>query len=209
MNAFSFCIYGKKDYYYNGLIENIKLIKEYYPDYLIYIYVGNDSRTDLIEQMSNLYDKIVWRYTNEIGAINMVYRFFAIDESSIKTIHVRDADSRVHERDRWAIDTFMKSDVHAYTIRDNVVHDVRMMGGLWGCKKLSFSIQSLFQMYRFPLLECENVYGYDQQFLSKFLYPYLIHSFMVFTNYHTLSDLEKVVPFPDTLRKDIFCGMPE
>jgi len=209
MNAFSFCIYGQNEYYYNGLLENIKLIKEYYPDYLIYIYVGNDSRMDLINDMVNLYHKIVWRYTNETGAINMVYRFFAIDESNVKTVHVRDADSRVHERDRWAIDTFMKSDVLAYTIRDNVVHDVRMMGGLWGCRKLSFSIQSLFQMYRFPLLESVNQFGYDQQFLSKFLYPYLIHSFMVFTNYHTLSDLEKIVPFPDTLRKDTFCGAPE
>lgn len=209
MNAFSFCIYGQNEYYYNGLLENIKLIKEYYPDYLIYIYVGNDSRMDLINDMVNLYHKIVWRYTNETGAINMVYRFFAIDDLKIKTVHVRDADSRVHERDRWAIDTFMKSDVLAYTIRDNVVHDVRMMGGLWGCRKLSFSIQSLFQMYRFPLLESENQFGYDQQFLSKFLYPYLIHSFMVFTNYCTLSDLEKIVPFPDTLRKDTFCGAPE
>jgi hypothetical protein len=209
MNAFSFCIYGQNEYYYNGLLENIKLIKEYYPDYLIYIYVGNDSRMDLINDMVNLYHKIVWRYTNETGAINMVYRFFAIDDLKIKTVHVRDADSRVHERDRWAIDTFMKSDVLAYTIRDNVVHDVRMMGGLWGCRKLSFSIQSLFQMYRFPLLESVNQFGYDQQFLSKFLYPYLIHSFMVFTNYCTLSDLEQIVPFPDTLRKDTFCGAPE
>jgi len=209
MNAFSFCIYGSKEYYYNGLTENIKLIQQHYPDSLIYIYVGKDSRTDLLEPMAKMYNKIVWRYTNEIGAINMIYRFFAIDESTINTLHVRDADSRVHERDRWAIDTFMKSDVLAYTIRDNVVHDVRMMGGLWGCKKLPFSIQSIFQMYRFPLLESKNVYGYDQQFLSKFLYPYLIHSFMVFTNYCIRSDLEKVIPFPDTLRKDIFCGMPE
>lgn len=209
MNAFSFCIYGKNEYYYNGLIENIKLIQQYYPDYLIYIYVGNDSRMDLINDMVNLYDKIVWKYTNETGAINMIYRFFAIDDSDVKTIHVRDADSRVHERDRWGIDTFMESNVTAYTIRDNPAHNVRMMGGLWGCRKLSFSIKSLFQMYRFPLLESKNEFGYDQQFLSQFLYPQLIQSFMVFTNYCTLCDLERIVPFPDTLRKDTFCGAPE
>lgn len=209
MNAFSFCIYGNNEYYYNGLSENIKLIQEYYPDYLIYIYVGNDSRTDLIENMKSMYDRIVWRYTNEAGSINMIYRFFAIDNPSIQTIHVRDADSRVHERDRWAINTFMQSNKVAYTIRDNPAHNVRMMGGLWGCKKLPFSVQSLFQMYRTLLLGSKNDFGYDQQFLSNFIYPQIVPSFMVFTNYCVLSNLENVIEFPDTLRKDIFCGMPE
>lgn len=208
MNVFSFCIYGDNEYYYNGLLENIKLIQQYYPDYYTYIYVGQNARTDLLDKM-HIYDRIVWKHTNEIGAINMIYRFFAIDDTNVKTIHVRDADSRIHERDRWAIDTFMNSNVTAYTIRDNPSHNVRMMGGLWGTKKIPFSIQTLFQMYRFPLLESKNEFGYDQQFLSQFLYPQLIQSFMVFTNYCTLSNLEQVVPFPDTLRNDIFCGMPE
>lgn len=209
MNAFSFCIYGQNEWYYNGLKENLNLIKEFYPDYITYIYVGEQSRTDLLDQIRQTFDKVVFKNTGEIGHINMMYRFFAIDEPDVVSMHVRDADSRIHERDRWAIDSFMKSSSLAYTIRDNQQHGVRMMGGLWGCKKLNFSVQSLFNACRISLLQSSNEFGYDQQFLSKFMYPKLADSFIAFTNFHRLSNIEEVLPFPDFLRKDVFCGMPE
>ena len=209
MNAFSFCIYGQNEYYYKGLAENVRMITQYYPDWLIYIYVGNESRVDFLQDIHHLSDKIVWRETHETGQVNMNYRFFAIDEQPVKTMHVRDADSRIHERDRWAIAEFMKSEKLAYTIRDNQSHGTEMMGGLWGCRKLDFSVQSLFQMYRKPLYSSENSVGYDQKFLALFMYPKLICSFIVFSNYHQLSRYEHVVPFDESLRKDVFCGMPE
>lgn len=209
MNAFSFCIYGSNEYYYKGLAENVRMITEHYPNWLIYIYVGQDARVDLLEQIHHLSTKIMWRETHETGQINMNYRFFAIDEPIVKTMHVRDADSRIHERDRWAIDQFMKSNFLAYTIRDNQSHRVEMMGGLWGCRVLPFSVQSLFQIYRTPLYNSENTIGYDQKFLALYLYPKLLRSFMVFTNFHVLSRYECVISFPESLRKDVFCGMPE
>jgi hypothetical protein len=209
MNAFSFCIYGQNEYYYKGLAENVRLINTHYPDWLIYIYVGNDARTDLLEQIHHLSTKICWRETHEAGAVNMIYRFFAIDEPTVSTLHVRDADSRIHERDRWAIDLFMKSSTLAYTIRDNQAHGTQMMGGLWGTRRLPFSVQQMFQMYRTPLYAGDHGCGYDQKFLAQYVYPNVVYSFMVFTNYHVLSRYEQVVPFDPSLRTDVFCGMPE
>jgi len=209
MYAFSFCIYGQNEYYYDGLLKNLEIIKEFYHNYLVYVYVGKESRTDLLDQIRLNYDNVIFKTTGESGHINMIYRFFAIDDPDVTVVHVRDADSRIHERDRWAINTFMKSNALGYTIRDNQQHGVRMMGGLWGCKKLNFSVESLFNRYKNSLLQSSNEFGYDQQFLSAYVYPELVDSFMAFTNFHRLSNAEQVIPFPDWLRKDVFCGMPE
>jgi hypothetical protein len=103
----------------------------------------------------------------------------------------------------------MNSDKLTYTIRDNQSHGTEMMGGLWGCRKLSFSIQTLFQTHRDALYRSENACGYDQKFLAVFIYPKVIHSFMVFSDYHKLSQHEHVIKFDQSLRKDVFCGMPE
>ena len=52
MNIFSFCIYGtQKRYYYDGLLKNIKIINDNYPNYYIYIYVG----TPYLEEYINIW----------------------------------------------------------------------------------------------------------------------------------------------------------
>ena len=40
MNIFSFCIYGDDMKYYLGLRENIQIIREFFPDFHIYVYCG-------------------------------------------------------------------------------------------------------------------------------------------------------------------------
>ena len=40
MKVFSFCIYGNERNYYDGLLENIQIIREYFPEFEIYVYKG-------------------------------------------------------------------------------------------------------------------------------------------------------------------------
>jgi hypothetical protein len=207
MDVFSFCIYGPHEFYYRGLRENIELIQTYYPNSHVFTYIGNDAREDLLQSMRS-YPNTHWIPTGCSGATNMVWRFFAIDDPRVTSMHVRDADSRCHIRDRWCIDQFMKSDYITYTIRDNPGHQIRMMGGLWGSRKLPFSIRKLYLASRKELLSKEPEFGYDQTFLAKYLWPLLKDSFASY-GYAQVEPEEHYTPIDPSLPERPFCGMVE
>jgi len=84
------------------MIENLELIREHFPSWKTFVYIGNDVPIHIIERIQQ-FENTVIKYTNDTGANNMIHRFYAIDEPDVQRMVVRDADSRVHERDRWAI----------------------------------------------------------------------------------------------------------
>ncbi len=206
MHVFSFCIYGNGENYYRGLRENLKLIQEHYPDWHIFIYCGNDAREDFLLPMRS-HPNTHWFYTGCAGASNMTWRFFAIDQPGVESMHVRDADSRCHTRDRWCIDNFMKSDHLAYTIRDSPSHEVLILGGLWGCRKLPFSIRDLYlEKYdRVIKVRSEHSAGRDQDFLVYVLFWHIRHSFASY-GYKKMIPDEHYTPIDPNLPLRPYCG---
>jgi hypothetical protein len=164
MNVFSFCIYGSERNYYEGLLENVQIIRTFFPDFDIYVYKGLCDPTWTFEGV-----KVI--ETNREGAINMMYRYLPLTFAKIG--FVRDADSRITERDRWTIQEFLKSDKKYHIIRDHVFHKSKIMGGLFGWK------QSIELSHP---LEAEYNYGDDEAFLASSLYPRIWKDALVHTN---------------------------
>jgi hypothetical protein len=207
MYAFSFCLYNAYDpFYYVGLLENIKLIHRHFPGWLIYVYIGNDVPNWFREKLASLGCRL--RETNESGAINMVYRFFAIDEPDVDIMFSRDADSRVHWKDRWAIQEFIKSDKMVHTIRDNKVHTAPILGGLFGIRKPNFSIRELHDSNRTGY---QVNLGYDQNFLANTVYAiYYKTSILIHSSIDWKFVPEEVLtPFPFQWSPVLWCGRPE
>ena len=129
--CFSFCLYGPEcDKYYKGLLENVRIIQEHYPTWDIHVYASPEAET-FVHNIPGVLCIPTYQY----GAINMVQRFLSTCTSIYSIVCVRDADSRIHERDRWCIQKFIESPYKAYTIRDHPWHRYRIMGGLWGAKR--------------------------------------------------------------------------
>jgi hypothetical protein len=195
MNVFSFCLYGDKDKYCLGLIENIKIIQEYFPTWKIFVYHANDVPNEIMEKIKE-YKNILVRPTRVDGPINMIHRFYAIDEPAVETMIVRDADSRINARDRWTINQWLNSGKGAHIIRDHPYHNAYIMGGMWGIHKylLKTTINSLFEKYR---NQHKNLHGEDQFFLQRVIYPLISKDAL----YHcciqkTLNEIITPIPFP-------------
>lgn len=164
MKVFSFCLYGNQNFYYTGLLENIQIIQTYYPDFEIYVYVGECDPTWVFP------DGIHVIHTGKSGAINAWIRYTPLAFADIG--FVRDTDSRITERDRWCIDVFLKSHYSYHGIRDHIWHKSKIMAGLFGWKR------------SFPLTIDDSItvtYGFDEQELAK-LYPFLRDEMLVHTN---------------------------
>lgn len=168
---FSFCIYGTEKNYYNGLFENIEIIKSTFENHIIYIYKGIcDPLWDFPED-----EKIKIVETFKSGPINMLYRFLPI-----KT-HIcgfsRDTDSRISKRDIWCINQFLNNNKNFHVIRDHYYHKGKIMGGTFGWKKqIDINLN----------LEATDVsYGYDEYYIAKTLYPLIKDDLLVHSNIYS------------------------
>lgn len=169
MKVFSFCLYGTASHYYTGLLENIRIIQEYYPDFSIHIYLGE------CDPLWTLPETVTVIRTGKEGAINMLFRYVPLRFADIG--FVRDADSRITKRDRWCIDKFLESNYSYHCIRDHVWHKSKIMGGLFGWKE-----QTLFDFDETN----PAGYGYDESVLSDILYPRIRERMMIHTNMYGL-----------------------
>lgn len=210
VNCFSFCLYGPNNpRYYPGMLDNIRLVRKHFPGWKVYVYIAPDVDADFVAKLKS-HSHVVLRETGATGAINMIHRFYAIDEPDVDVMFVRDADSRIHWKDRWAIREFMdRPHFVAHTIRDNVVHVAYMMGGLWGIRK-SAGVNIHEEYAKFCADEKNYFVGRDQSFLAHCIYPKVVQRLLV----HVCQKVarfpgETCVVFPFEWTNDVYCGRIE
>jgi len=192
MKVFSYCIYDYDLKYYLGLIENIKIINKYYPDYYIYIYYGENCLINLIEKISIIFNNIKIFPTNKNGSINMLLRYNPILDDDVEITIVRDADSEVNERDKWCIDDFLSNlynnnnNYFYNTIRDHFWHKSKLSGGMTMLCKNNINYKNLREEYN-KIIDLDYInnnfgYGSDENTLNKYLYPIIKDNLVVYTN---------------------------
>jgi hypothetical protein len=210
MKVFSFCLYGPyNERYYPGMLQNLQLINKHFPDWYTFIYIGADVDAHTVSVFQTA-PKVIIRYTGQVGAINMIHRFFAIDEPGVEVMMVRDADSRVHWKDRWAIRQFDRSTGFvAHAIRDNNQHTAPLMGGLWGLRKTSgINVREEYAIFKANPLELG--FAHDQDFLSVRIHPKVLGRVLAHIGGgapQAAGETAREFPFPWI--NDVYCGRVE
>lgn len=177
MSAFTFCIYGSNPKYCEGLIRNLETIQATYPDFKVIISAGSDVPESYIAKYKSFSNVSLTQY-KITGHRLMCYRFFAIDDDSVHTMFVRDADSRIGHRDKWCINRFISDSKHKiFTIRDHPEHGTQILGGQWGMKKIpGFSMKALYGLFLKSFNGNLDSYQVDQIFLRELIYkPFKTH----------------------------------
>ena len=219
MHVFSFCIYGEDMKYYVGLEENIRIINEHFPAHFIYIYSGK-TRLDIINTWNIKYRNLVLIDTNHNGPINTLYRYKPLLDPEIDQCIIRDADSRIHERDRWCILDFIQDSQYApyicQIIRDHVWHRSRIMGGLSLFRldetidanlvhRLREALHTLFSNYDAMTNTSMMEYGIDEAVLADAVYPIIEKQYIVYSSISVYHDeLYKIIDFVNDGTN--FCG---
>jgi hypothetical protein len=209
VNAFSFCLYGPPNpRYYTPLVENIKIALTHFAGWQVWIHYAPDVDTTYLLLLKS-YSNVVLQPTHILGPANMITRFYTIDHPEVDLMIVRDADSLIHWKDRWAIQRFVeRSDCIAHTIRDHRDHGTRIMGGLWGIRKSTgLRIQDQYQQY----LQTPTDFGvaHDQNFLSGQIYPQVFTRMLVHYSHGHLYPGEHGEEFPFAWSDTTYCGKVE
>jgi hypothetical protein len=209
MLYFSFSLYGGNPKYTHGMLANVEHLSNRYPTARVAIYIADDVPQHIVDKLSAYTSVHLIHTPRREGSIGMFDRFLTIDMPDCSVMIVRDADSRVHERDAACIDDFLESDKLLHIIRDHPYHGVRILGGLWAIKKEAFQRMGLpiigDILKEWLPIHVRPGMGCDQDFLGDQIYPRLRHVALIYdrcTLYHDETHTPFRVPIIDRL----FCG---
>jgi hypothetical protein len=170
----SFSLWGDNPKYTIGSVKNAQLAKQIYPGWICRFYIGNDVPKEIIDDLMSLDTEII--YMCDTGWNGMFWRFFAADSNDI--ILSRDADSRLNNREKKAVEEWLSSDKDFHIMRDHPYHRTEILGGMWGVRNgLLFGIKDMIARYN--TREYDNKYQVDQNFLREVIYPIVKDKAMV------------------------------
>ena len=186
VSVFSFVVYGNQKKYTHGILANLQLIQLTYSSWQVWINYGSDVDDSILSQYRS-YSNAVLIPTNHTGAITKFFRYFPIDDPSVDVCMVRDADSRVNDRDQVCINEFLQSSHLFHIIRDHPNHSHKIMAGMWGIKKDAFfgSIRALFEQWK---LHNELDFWSDTRFLVECLYPNVVTMSLIHDDHNHVND---------------------
>jgi protein O-GlcNAc transferase len=205
VKVFSFCIFGRNPKYCMGLLKNIELIKQHFPEWMIWVYIGDTIPVELDQRLAQ--EQYVHRiYTEAIGMENKVFRFFPIDMPDVEVCIVRDTDSRIHARDRACIQDFLDSDMKFHIIRDHPNHFHKIMAGMFGMKQgcVLYKIQEAYVWWKQEY--ATDAFWDDTYFLVDVIYPDIKFNSLIHDDYTSHEPPHFKQPFRVQVSSNEFVG---
>jgi hypothetical protein len=174
----SFSLFGDKDIYCIGAIENAKLSSKIYEGWIVRFYVDNEVPNHVIDELKKYNCEII--LNEKVGTYDgLFWRFKPLYDDEVSIWVSRDCDSRISYREKACVDEWIASDKPVHIIRDSINHSYEIMAGMFGVNNQIFK-----QKYTLPnlILENSNNLTDDQTVLLENLWPmiqndHLCHDF--------------------------------
>ena len=167
-NVISFSLWGDNMMYWKGALENIELAKLFYPGFICRFYIDQSAKSELIQSIQGENVEVVLVDSKD-SFHGMFWRFWASEDPEVDIFLSRDTDSRISQREIYAVMEWANSDKDFHIMRDHPYHTVPILGGMWGSRNgimkkvgLMDKIEEWNQFYR---------KGIDQDFLGEKIYP--------------------------------------
>ena len=195
VKVISFSLWGSNPNYNIGAIKNAKMSLNFYPDFECWFYIHKDSVPQkTIDELNKLsHTKIIYKYGNLKKNKPMTWRFESIDNDHVEINLSRDTDTRFLLREKLAVDEWIKSDKLFHIIRDHPDHSFKILGGMFGTKKIK-NIPSWKELIEKNIKQ-NSARDYDQDFLAQIVYPKIKDTSMIHSNFWKFKD-EEIKQFP-------------
>jgi len=197
--------------YFTGILENLNLMKEFYPGYIMRLYyeAGPTIKQKLCDmacsdpQIDLCPANAIPRLGNATRVYPLIWRFLPAIDPQVDVFLSRDLDSRINPREAAAFSQFLASNAKVHVMRDHPAHGAVMMGGMWAAKV--YSIRNRFKKSFTELFKNGLAYidrfkgGWDQVALQRYIWPWAKKLTYVHDSY-TCKKFSYTRPFP-TQRK--------
>jgi len=199
----SFSLFGDNPRYCLGAIENAKLASHIYPGWTVRFYFDETVPFDIINTLCDLNVDLVMQEKSK-GLSGMFWRFLVADDDNYSRWIVRDADSRLCQREREAVDQWIISGYTFHCMHDHPAHQMPILGGLFGGKRNNI-VNFKEEIERW---DGNGRYMDDEDFLEKIIWPKIKHKTLIHAGYESSLqfDCGLIMPFPSKRRNEEFVG---
>jgi len=172
----SFSLYGNKPIFNVGCIENAKLHKKYFTDWVMRVYCNHSVPEETLTELKK-YDVEIVILDQDTNYFASMWRFHPYSEPGVSHFISRDADSRISKRDECAVNQWIESKKEFHIIRDHPVgHGWVINAGMWGCvPNPNENIIELINNY-ININNTPEEKSIDQRFLKDIIYPKINNS---------------------------------
>jgi hypothetical protein len=207
----SFSLWGDNPKYTKGAEENIRCRNEMLPGWTCRFYVHDTVPNTIVARLEAYEDVEVIRRTGDLGRHmdrpGMFWRFEVMEDPEVDRFIVRDADSRIHQRDANCIRDWVASKRPFHIIRDHRQHTARIMGGMWGAtREFARSVDYRKLLKDFENSTYTNMLATDQEFLGRHVYPLAVDRALIHDNWDRFG--EGAVKIPHLGGDGTFVGQP-
>ena len=192
----SFGLYGADPKYTQGMIRNAELAPKYFPGWVVRVYTDGSSPQAVYGRIRALGGEIVVIEGVGGGIAGMFWRFLVADDAAVDRFIVRDSDSRLNLRERFAVQEWIESGKAIHSIRDHPNHERPLNGGMWGgVKGVIPDMAGKVKGYG-----NRRTYGGDLDFLGGLIWPLVKHD-QISHDAYSCAKFPNSRPFP-TRRSD-------
>ncbi len=192
----SFSLWGANPVYNVGAIRNAELAKEIYPDWICRFYYGRSTLNETLEKLKSFDNVELIDMEVDGDWTGMFWRFYPASDNDVDITIVRDCDSRLNMREKYAVEEWLNSDKGFHIMRDHPAHGTEILGGMWGSKKGAIkNMKLLIDEYIKG-----NFWQVDQNFLREKIYPIVRLDSIVHDDYFENK------PFPKPRENKTFVG---
>jgi len=136
MRCISFSLWGDDPIYTVGAVRNAELASLLFPDWTCVFHCDRFVPADVVAELEGR-DKVEIRPLDTEYAPGDSRGMFArmlVAGEDVECVICRDADSRLSERERLAVDDWLAGGADLHVMRDHPLHGVAMPGGMWGVR---------------------------------------------------------------------------
>lgn len=186
----SFSLWGNAPQYTVGAIENARLVSEVYPGWTCRVHHDDSVPADVLAALAEAGAELAAMEPGSGPTQGLFWRFLVADDPTVSHFLCRDADSRVNQRERAAVDAWLDSGLPFHVMRDHILHTDLMLAGMWGGR--AGLLPPLAPLIR----EAARAGGdrvRDQRFLARHVWPLIAPRCLVHDSAHPGHG----TPFPD------------
>jgi len=200
--------------YFTGVRENLSLIKQIYPGYVMRLYY--QASPEVKEKLCQIacsdpgLDLCPATAIPKLGNATKVYpllwRFLPAIDPQVNIFLSRDLDSRVNEREAAAFNEFLESNAKIHIMRDHPAHEAVMLGGTWAAKVTDTRNRfrkSFSELFKNGLAYIDRFKGgWDQVALHRYVWPWARKMALIHDSY-TCKKFSYTHPFPTKRTKGV------
>lgn len=127
----SFSVFGSNPKYCIGMLRNLELSNNIFSEWFVYIYY-NDTVPDVYLEQYKKFNNVTLINMSDKQIPGMFWRFLPFE--GVERFICRDSDSRLTERDKFAVEEWVNDNTDLHIMRDHPHHHYKILGGMWGLR---------------------------------------------------------------------------